>query len=141
MAKCDCERGHNGFGLMLRECDCREPEPERAHRAYAISLSFRSPDYPSGDHEDQAAIGNMDGSWWIDWDRLAAMRTYEINNQSAKPNAEAQYIIMLIDLLCFARGRGLREVPWERCDEIAQEYGARMETNIDMKVNETDATS
>jgi len=97
-------------------------------RAYAMSLSFRSPDYPSGEHEAQAAIGNMDGSWWIDWDRLAAMRTYEINTQSAKPNAEAQYTVMLIDLLFLARGRGLREVSWERQDEIAREYGARMDT-------------
>jgi len=95
-------------------------------RAYAMSLSFRSPDYPSGEHEDHAAIGNMDGSWWIDWDRLAAMRTFEINTQSAKPNAEAQYTVMLIDLLFLTRGRGLREVSWERQDEIAQEYGARI---------------
>lgn len=30
---CDCERGHNGFGLATRECDCEErmamtPDPE-----------------------------------------------------------------------------------------------------------------
>ena len=22
---CDCERGHNGMGLMVRECDCLPP--------------------------------------------------------------------------------------------------------------------
>ena len=96
-------------------------------RAYALSISFRSPDYPIGDHEGQAAIGNMDGSWWIDWDRLAAMRTHSINAQSAAFDAMAQYHVMLIDLLMMARGRGLREVTWERQDEIALEYGARIE--------------
>jgi hypothetical protein len=103
------------------------------NRAYAMSISFKSQGYPDGEHNGQAAIGNMDGSWWIDWDRLDAMYKFEIEAQVAKPNAEAQYIVMLIELLLLARGRGLREVSWEQQEKIAQEYGAKMQIpNIDI---------
>jgi hypothetical protein len=27
MSMCDCERGHNGLGMVVRECDCGPDEP------------------------------------------------------------------------------------------------------------------
>lgn len=44
MAICDCERGHNGLGIVGRECDCR-PSPQElagfALRMVVERIAFR----------------------------------------------------------------------------------------------------
>jgi hypothetical protein len=34
---CDCERGHNGFGMVGRLCDCQPPPTEANQTAASIS--------------------------------------------------------------------------------------------------------
>ena len=75
---------------------------------------------PAGEHGQTAAIACMDGSWWVDWPRLAAMR-----DQWRHDDPQDTATFAVIDLLFQARGNGLREVSWERQDEIAREYGAK----------------
>lgn len=38
---CDCERGHNGFGMAGRECDCQAPR--RHGRAHSPSAGASIP--------------------------------------------------------------------------------------------------
>lgn len=67
------------------------------------------------------AIGNMDGTWWVDWERLHVLRE---DSKCEFQNASWVATRMICDLLLMARGHGLQEVSMERADEIALAYGA-----------------
>lgn len=38
---CDCERGHNGFGMAGRECDCQEQQPPPAANTPGLERAAR----------------------------------------------------------------------------------------------------
>ena len=65
----------------------------------------------------EIARGNMDGSWWVDWDRVGWFLEARADSLDDRPG------VMMLKLLMAARG-SYREVTFERAEEIAAEYGA-----------------
>lgn len=78
---------------------------------FAIAISAN--DLPGG---PEIARGNMDGTWWIDWD--AVHRFIDKNEENPRQRAQ----VMLFKLLIAARG-SYTEVTRERCEEVALEAG------------------
>jgi hypothetical protein len=65
----------------------------------------------------EIARGNMDGSWWVDWDRVGRFLEARADSLDDRPG------VMMLKLLM--AGRGLYpEVTFERSEQIAAEYGA-----------------
>ena len=64
----------------------------------------------------EIARGNMDGSWWVDWDRVGRFLETRAASLDDRPG------VMMLKLLVAARG-SFCEVTFERAEEIAAEYG------------------
>lgn len=75
-------------------------------------------------HDGPVAIGNMDGTWWVDWDAIEPIARLNYEDR-----ADAQGLILFARLLAAARGR-LNEVSRERSEEIAKEYADRLNEKV-----------
>lgn len=84
------------------------------------ACEFDAKGFPGHPDRDVVAIGNMDGTWWVDWDSVEP-----IARLSFPDDARAQSAVLFARLLSAARGHVV-EVSCERADEIAREYAERL---------------
>ena len=92
-------------------------------RAYAITFEFWDNNVePERPADITAAIIGMDGSLWCDWDRIGKFAALPL---STRP--EGVCWTLMARLLVAARGN-IPEVTRERAEEIALEYGAKLDT-------------
>ena len=90
-------------------------------RAIAIEFNYSNENIEGFSKiNEPLAIGNMDGTWWVDVDRVIKLANFDI---SVDPYALAG--IMYAKLLLAALPH-LELVSKERSDEIALEYGAKL---------------
>lgn len=90
----------------------------KCSRWYCYVISFGDTNGDGHAPFDTAcAIGNMDGSWWVDWPQIEKMAAISMEYPD-------QYYLAIPKLLVAARGNFV-EVSRERADEIALEAGKR----------------